>query len=129
MPCPLEVMAGMRAPAARESVSLLFEKRHSSEFYRNKHPGKPLTSLSPGKRRASGISQKPGQGILVEVITANFLSSSHEDGDELVVARPEFLVLVDIHDIETKSKPSLEFLQGGYHFVAKMAVLAAVEGK
>jgi hypothetical protein len=60
------------------------------------------------------------------MIMANFLAFAHEDRDELVVARPEFLVLVDIHDIEAKGKPSLEFFQGGYHFMAKMTVLAAV---
>jgi hypothetical protein len=60
------------------------------------------------------------------MIMANFLSSPYEDRDELVIARPEFLVLVDIHDIETKGQPRLEFLQRTDHFMAKMAVLAAV---
>jgi hypothetical protein len=82
-----------------------------------------------GEGDDSGFPQKSLQRGLVEMITANFLAFSYQDRDEFVVARPELLVPVDIHDIETKGQPRLEFLQGGYHFMAQVAVLASVESK
>ena len=63
------------------------------------------------------------------MIAAYFLAFPYQDRDERIVARPELLISVDVHDIETKRKPRLEFLQRGYHFVTKMTMLATVKGK
>lgn len=66
------------------------------------------------------------QTSTIEMIMANFLSARHQYRDSLAVTCTEIGIAIHIHHFETEGKPRLQFPQGGYHVMTKMAMLPAV---